>query len=531
MHLKTKLKTGPLSAQWKIIGIHSHKGINIPLSALHSYESGGIGEFFDLIPLIDWCSHLNIDTLQLLPLNDSGFDPSPYNAISSCALHPIYLSLHQLPRIELHQELLKEIHYLRRFNLSETIPFQKVLTEKTNILLNYFKKEGNELLSSVEFSTFLSENIWIKPYALFKVLKEKSDQKHFTLWPDEWKNISRETFDSLFEYFLKECSFHIALQYLCFLQLTTVKKRAKEKNIYLKGDIPILISADSVDVWFHKELFDLQISIGVPPDQYNKDGQRWGFPLPNWDAMRKTGFSWWKNRLQYARNFYDLYRIDHAVGLFRLWTIPLGRPSSEGQYSPLEEHLWEPLGRELLQTFIQTSSMLPIAEDLGAVPPFVRRILDEMGICGTKVMRWEKNEQGNFINPQTYPAISLTCVSTHDSTTLAEWWVEEAEEAKIYALQKGWAYTPILSKEQRYSILEDSLLSHSLFHINLFSEYLALIPDLVWSDPKKERINIPGTILPSNWNYKFRRSLEEISSHPLLEKEMCELFKKSIKTI
>ena len=522
--LKNTLLNTVLGFHWEQIGIHHHKGINLPLSALHSHQSCGIGEFLDLIALIEWCSDLNIDTIQLLPLNDSGLDPSPYNALSSCALNPIYISLHHLPNIQYHKDLIEELQSIQKLNLSPRISFQEVHFKKMAFLSLYFEKEGNNLLSSPDFISFITENTWLKPYALFKVLKEKNNQTHFCFWLDEHKNISKETAEQLFTEFLSECSFHIALQHLCFLQLKHVKQHAKEKNIFLKGDIPILISPDSADVWFEPHLFDLQISVGVPPDPYNEEGQYWGFPMPKWDVMREEGFLWWKNRLHYASHFYDIYRIDHVFGLFRLWAIQTGRPSSEGHYEPIQKELWEPLGRELLLTFIKSSSMLPIAEDLGDALSMIRTVLKELGICGTKLIRWEKNNQNHFIEPSLYSPISLTCVSTHDSTTLEQWWRDEVDEATLYALQNGWQYSPCISKEQRTHILKESLTSNSLFHINLFSEYLALVPHLVWPDPDQERINIPGTILPTNWTYKFRHSIEKIISDPLLKIEIRILF-------
>lgn len=524
MDIQNKLQNTPLRQAWENIGISSHKGIDIPLSALHSKNSSGIGEFCDLSPLIDWCSSVGIDTIQLLPLNDSGFDPSPYNALSSLALHPIYLSLQHLPEIQSHKALSYKLDSLKKLNRFSSIHFQEVLKEKTAFLKEYFKKEEKRITSSQGFQDFFKKNPWVKAYSLFKVLKEKQNHTHFCLWPKEWKNLSEKDFDALFRQFLHECSFHIAMQYLCFLQLRSMKKKAEEKKVLLKGDIPILISPDSADVWALPEVFDLQISIGVPPDLYSKEGQYWGFPRPKWDVMRKDGFSWWKSRLSYASYFYDIYRIDHAVGLFRLWTIPVGRPSKEGHYEPGREPEWEALGKELLNLFINNSSMLPIAEDLGVIPPLVRPILEEFGICGTKVMRWEKNERGQFLDPKHYPEISLTCVSTHDSPTLEQWWKEESD-AKDYAKEKGWEHLSKLSQEQRKIILKESLESASLFHINLFSEFLALIPELVWPDPNKERINIPGTILASNWTYKFRRPIEEITSHKVFKEEMEDLFK------
>ena len=354
------------------------------------------------------------------------------------------------------------------------------------------------------------------------MLRKKSQGKHFSLWPNQWKNFSSESFEQLYETCKEECLLHFVIQYLCFLQLTTVKQEAKKKNVYLKGDIPILISSDSVDVWFHQDLFDTNFAIGAPPDQYSAEGQCWGFPLPKWDEMRKTGFLWWKNRLQYASHFYDLYRIDHVVGLFRLWTIPVGRASYEGGFIPREESLWEGLGRELLKVLCDASPMLPLAEDLGVIPPFVRSVLEEFGICSTKVMRWERNWHTDrlFIDPTQYPPISLTCISTHDSTTLEEWWNLEPEESTIYAKQKQMEYKTPLPLDYRKSFLKESIHSGSLFHINLLSEYLSLNPDFIWPNPRDERINIPGTLLPSNWTYRFRPTIEEILSSQSLKEQI-----------
>jgi 4-alpha-glucanotransferase len=522
--IENRLKKTPLGFHWEQIGIHSHNGINLPLSALHSKHSCGIGEFYDLIPLINWCHELKIDTIQLLPLNDSGFDPSPYNAVSSIALHPIYLSLDKLPNIQCHKDLLSKIKELKELNALPRVDFYNVLIKKLDFLSLYFEKEKTQIISSKEFSTYISENSWLKSYSLFKVLREKNNNTHFSLWPEDHFNLSKDDFEALFLNLLDDCSFHIVLQYLCFLQLSHVKKKANSKKIYLKGDIPILISPDSADIWFEPELFDLSLSIGSPPDMYNEKGQYWGFPRPKIDLMRENGFTWWKNKLQYANNFYDIYRIDHAVGLFRLWAIETGRESIEGHFEPIDPTTWKPLGRELLLMLIESSTMLPIAEDLGCDVQLIRPILEEMGICGTNLIRWEKDAHNKYIDPKDYSPISLTCVSTHDSPTLEQWWNEDTEEAKAYAIEHGLEYKPPITQKQRKYILKQTLKARSLFRISLFSEYLALVPDLVNPDPDLERINVPGMILPTNWTYKFRCSIEKITTHAFFKKEMEDLF-------
>lgn len=516
--LEKMLSRGKSALQWQIIGTRSHTGICLPLSALHTAKSGGIGEFLDLIPLMDWCLELKMDLIQLLPLQDTGFETSPYNAVSSCALHPIYLSLYALPHLE-DPSLKEKIKELEQLNSSERVDFTTVLSHKMNLFALYFEKYGSHIIECEKFHLFIKENPWIKPYALFKVFQHQMDGASFFSWPDELKYPSAQKYKELLSTYAKDMSFYLALQYLCYEQLREVKEQADAKKILLKGDIPLLINPNSADVWFHPEFFNLDLSIGAPPDIYCKEGQNWGFPGLHWMAMKKEGFSWWKNRLSYASNFYHLYRIDHAVGIFRLWAIPQGKNAPEGSFVPADENLWGPHGSEILDTFLQVSSMLPIAEDLGVVPRIVRPILAEFGIPGTKVMRWERNWDGDhtFTSPLKYPKLSLTCISTHDSPTLEQWWRDYPEESAVYAKQKGWAYHPKITQDQRKTILEESNSSASLFHISLLSEYLALVPDFVFPNPNHERINVPGTTLATNWTYKFRKSLEEMASSELLK--------------
>jgi 4-alpha-glucanotransferase len=519
--LKKHLQNSPSAEHWEKIGIRSHAGINLPLSALKSATSCGIGEFLDLIPLIKWCSELGLSVIQLLPLNDSGADPSPYNALSSCALHPIYLSLTKLPHLK-NQEIITKIEEMQGLNTASRVPFDTVLTRKMHILSLYFKEHGEEILASSGFQNFIKSHSWLKPYALFKTLLHENSHAPLASWPDDLKYVSSKSFETLLVAHEESVSFHLAMQYLCFVQLKEVKDIANASGVLLKGDLPILISPNSSDVWHHPEFFNLDLQVGAPPDEYCEEGQNWGFPGFHWTDIKKTKFIWWKERLAYASYFYDLYRIDHAIGFFRLWTIPKGAANDCGYFCPADETLWGPHGKEILDVLLEASLMLPIAEDLGLIPPVVRPILKELGIPGTKVMRWEKdwNKNHSLIDPKKYEPISLTCVSTHDSPTLEQWWRDFPEESVPYAEEKNWNYNSNITYEQRVTILKESLSSASLFHINLFGEYLALVPGFVDPNPDYERINIPGTVQPSNWTYKFQKPIEEIVSCPLLKQEM-----------
>lgn len=507
---------GPL---WEKIGIYPHHGITLPLSALRSKNSCGIGEFLDLIPVIDWCKRTKFDVIQLLPLNDSGSDSSPYNALSSCALNPIYLSLYAMPLLDEFPDLKKKLPEIQELSLSQRISFHDVQSRKLKWLRDYFEKMAPNLIKVRAFFDFVSNNAWVKEYALFKAIKDRLGQNSWATWPKELKDLTQKAFDSLMDEYWSDVSFYIAMQFFCYQQYEQIKKHAVENQVFIKGDIPILISPDSADVWAHTDFFDLSLAAGAPPDAYNKKGQYWGFPLYKWDVKKKTQYKWWKQRLSCASNCFDIYRIDHVVGFFRIWAIPLGKLPIEGHYIPENESLWLSQGKELLEMLLSSSNMLPIAEDLGVVPPFVRPCLSELGICGTRVMRWERkwDEDGKVIPLEDYPALSLTCISTHDSETLQIWWKNYPDEAKPFAEFKKWEYTPDLSIQQRKELLWDSHHTSSLFHINLLQEYFAMFPELTWTNPEDERINVPGELLPTNWTYRFRPSVEEFTKHEALE--------------
>lgn len=509
------LLNSPAASSWQKVGITTHHGINIPLSAIHSKNSCGIGEFYDLLPLIDWCQKLKMDVIQLLPLNNSENDPSPYNASSSCALNFLNLSLHELPFLDKLPALKEKLKATTSLPKPSRINFSQVKNDKLTWLKAYFHAVGNKLVKSKGMQDFISENPWVETYALYESLKDHFGHSPWSSWPAPLQPPTDKQYKILVKQHWPKIAFSITLQYLCYLQLTAVKTYANAHGVWLMGDIPILLSRESADVWKEPELFDIHLEAGAPPDMYNPDGQCWGFPTYRWDVLRKKHFSWWKQRLHYASHFYDIYRLDHVVGFFRIWSVPHGRPSKDGNFIPREESLWELQGRELLNMLISSSPMLPIAEDLGTVPPIVRPILNELGICGTKVMRWERawTEDGRYIPIQYYPPISLTCVSTHDSDTLELWWKNADEEPKKFAEFKHWQYTPTLTAFQRKEILWDSHHTSSLFHINLLQEYLALFPELVSSNPEDERINVPGKLLATNWTYRYLPSVEEIASH------------------
>jgi len=504
-NIQAFLEKAKTAAHWARVGIRPHHGICLPLFSLRTKKSCGIGDFGDLHLLIDWCKQVGFDCIQLLPLNDTAEDPSPYNALSSCALDPVYLNLRDLPDAQpLHQDLAR----FAPFNELARLPHFEVRHQKLQWLYRYFERVFPEVKTSKEYQTFLEQNPWLHFYSLFKACKDEYGGKNWREWPQEKQSPDHCTANP------KSIDLHCFLQFLAFQQMEKVKRYAEANNILIKGDIPILLSPDSADVWAHRPLFNMKYVAGAPPDYYNHLGQKWGFPLFNWEEMRNTHFSWWKQRLQTASRLFHIYRIDHVVGFFRIWAIREQDKPAQGQYFPTDHHQWGRQGKEILEMMIDASPMLPMAEDLGNIPDIVFETLHKLGICSTKVIRWCRHweSDGRFIPLQEYDPISLTTVSTPDSEPLQLWWKSQSAEASKYAEFKHWTYEPALAFWQQKEILYDAHHSPSIFHINLLQEYLALFPDLV-STPEDERINIPGTLLPTNWTYRFKPTLEEIASH------------------
>ncbi|KIC75881.1 4-alpha-glucanotransferase [Neochlamydia sp. TUME1] len=510
--LCNSLLATPSAPGWKAVGIKQHHGINVPLFSLHTKNSGGIGEFHDLKWVIDWCHQVNFNVIQLLPLNDTGPEPSPYSSISAFALNPLHISLSSLPGVETYKDLAGLLAELQLLTKKQRVDYPTLHIKRDLFLQLYYQYTYAHQSQLPDYLNFTKENPWLQGYALFKALKEISNWQPLDSWPSELQDPCPAEIERLQKKYETQISYHIFLQYLCFKQFEEVRKYAQFKNILLKGDIPILISRESADVWLHRKLFIMDQNAGAPPDIYSQEGQNWHFPLYNWEEMEKDHYTWWQERLKVAGRLYDIFRIDHIVGFFRIWAIPLGQASVQGKFFPEDETQWAPLGKKNLTMMLKNCSMLPIGEDLGAVPPKVRECLKNLGICATKVMRWERNWEGDksFIDIHAYPPESMTTVSTHDSETLKQWWKNHPEEALYLCQAKGWKYEPDLSFEKNLAILKDSHRSPSLFHINLLHEYFSLFPYMAWDELSDERINDPSGQSTTNWTYRYRLCFEEI---------------------
>lgn len=288
-------------------------GLAVPIRSLKSDNSIGCGEFLDLMLLADFAKQSALKVVQILPINDTGSDPSPYMALSSIALHPIYLSIKEIDKDKLFEKQIKDLST----KLANEVSYSKILSAKLKLLKEIFVSQKDSYESS-DFKKWLKSNDWVIAYAVFKTMKDANNQSSFKEWNDLQSPNSKEIAKFYKE---NDCFFYVWLQFYLDKQLKEASNYLKSKNIILKGDIPIMMNEDSVDVWLYPNLFSKNLVAGAPPDHYNAEGQRWGFPCYDWAEHEKDNFAWWKARLDYASNYFGAYRIDHVLGFFRIWAI------------------------------------------------------------------------------------------------------------------------------------------------------------------------------------------------------------------
>lgn len=346
---------------WVEMGLQFHyncfsfkgTGTAIPVFSLRSENSFGIGDFLDLKKMIDWAALTRQQLIQMLPVNDTTTtqtwrDSYPYSAISCYALHPIYLGLSAFP-LKDRSKMNAFLKEARKLNRLPELDYEKVLSLKKRYTEHLFEQEKDEVLSSAPYQVFYEKNrFWLFSYAAYCYLRDKLGTARFADW-GEFAVYDEQKLRQLIEdnpEAKKVTDFYAFTQYLLDKQLGEVREYAREKGIALKGDIPIGINRDSIDAWTTGYLFNMDTQTGAPPDDFSFFGQNWGFPTYNWFAMEQEGYAWWKNRFRKMADYFDAYRIDHILGFFRIWEIPVHSVQGLlGYFSPALPYWPEELNR------------------------------------------------------------------------------------------------------------------------------------------------------------------------------------------
>ncbi len=553
----------------KLSPTQSLAGILEPVFTIRTEEDLGTGDTEGVRQMIDWCHRRGLNVFQTLPINEVSEDNSPYDALSSLALEPttIALSPRLVPDLTTDQfrklattNLLKELR-------QGPVNYPKVKALKRKLLEAAFgtflqRQFNRETARAAQFRSFLAENAdWLSDYALFRLLMEENGGlSAWDRWLPEHRGPRRARTWLLSlperrrEDLMRKQLFFMYVQWLAFSQWQALKAYGEERQVYLMGDIPFGVGRFSADVWANRALFDLDWSGGAPPEKTfrvdpftEKWGQNWGIPTYRWDELRRRGFDWWRTRVGNVRKVFHLYRIDHVLGFFRIYSFPWtpdrnaeffsltpqqaaektgGRlPGFKPAADDTPEHRAanQAQGAEILRVVLEASGETTVfAEDLGVVPDYVPPTLQKLGIPGFRIPMLFRTPDGSYADPRHYPRLSLAQPTTHDHPPLAAGWAEcwqnidanKDVEHNRQELRRLMEFAGMKNDAPPREFTEDLQEAFTRAVLNSAS-WLAIfqITDLFgWT----ERFNTPGSVSTSNWSHRVVPTVMELERDPVL---------------
>jgi 4-alpha-glucanotransferase len=492
-------------------------GILLPLFALRSRSDWGIGEIGDLGAFCRSLAAAGHRVLQLLPILEmSPGERSPYAALSAFAIDPIYLSLAAVEDFAAAggEGALgaAERAALAAARAHPGIDYDAVRTLKRGALELAFTRfvTAEWRPGSARAAAFRrfrdAEAGWLADYGLFRACQEAHAGRPWPEWEPGLRDRVPEALATAGRTLAERRLFHEYVQWLASEQWVAARHGAAAAGVRLMGDLPFMVSANSADVWPHQGEFRLDATVGAPPDAFNAEGQDWGLPVYLWETMARGGFSWLRQRVRHAAALYDVFRLDHVVGYYRMYVVA---PGKEPEFVPQEERAQETLGERLLGVVRAAAGRAElIGEDLGVVPAFVRRSLTRLGVPGYRVLRWETEQDGRFRDPLAYPARSVATSGTHDTSTLATWWEEEADADTRRALAAVPAFAVLADAPATFTANVHAALLDGLYAAG---SRLVVIP---FQDAYggRERINVPATVGPPNWGYRIPWTVDELAA-------------------
>ena len=562
-------------------------GTAIPVFALRSEDDFGVGEFLDLKKMVDWAVLTGQTFLQLLPVNDTTMfgtidDSYPYNANSTFALHPQFINLPAagVPVDKEYLKLQKQLNSFVKDGRPET-DYVSVNREKRRLLRKAFDANWKSLSRTKAYRNFLAANReWLIPYSRFCALRDEFGTPDFSQW-GEFAVYDEARLERWNKSHRSETDFNCFLQFHLDAQFRQVRDYAHSKGVVLKGDLPIGISRTSADAWQFPKLFNMDSQAGAPPDAFSADGQNWGFPTYNWEEMAKDGYAWWKARLRKMSEYFDAFRIDHILGFFRIWQIPVPEKSGlAGYFSPAlpysadelrswgygnrmdrfiedphrpgwyhpridakdlgdlyidffyrrHNEFWKHNAMDKLSALLGSTNMLACGEDLGMIPACVPEVMQRLNILSLEIQRMPKDPAQTFADPARYPYGCVCTTSTHDMSPIRAWWEEDRSLSQRFyneALGCGGAAPYFCEPWVCRRIVEQHLWSPAMLVILPLQDWLSISPELRYKgNPADERINVPA-IPRYHWDYRMHLSLEELLAAKDFNTDVATLVKSS----
>jgi 4-alpha-glucanotransferase len=480
-------------------------GILQPVFSLRSINDIGVGDFGALDGLFSWMQLAQQKMLMVLPLLPTApGDSSPYSTRSAFGLNPLFIHLGWLP--EGVSFTSAERATIEEARASPTVRYDLVFPVKMAALERAFEAFEDQGASARnrEFEDWCRGNAdWLDGYTLYTALSESYGRKSWTEWPASFATRDPKALDVARTEHRQRIRYHQWLQWVAEAQWSKVRQQARAKKILLCGDEPFIIGQDSADCWSWPQYLRRDARLGVPPDDFSADGQDWGLPWFDFEALAKDDDRWLRFRATKAASYYDYRRIDHAIGYFRQYVRDERTP--RGRFIPDTAADQQALGERNFRILSDGAGI--IAEDLGVIPRFARDTLAKLGLPGYQVMRWSR-EDGIYRDPRHYPTVSLVTTGTHDTETMKSWWLG-APEWERDAVCRTWPELHRFSTPPTEFTLE---VHEALLQAALNSQ--SGICSLPWQDifGESERVNTPGTVGDHNWAYRMRWDVESLTS-------------------
>lgn len=430
---------------------------------------------------------------QILPIHPTSYGDSPYASYSTFAGNPYFIDFDLLKDEGLLQK--EEYDNINWGDQEDQVDFGILYNQHSHVL----RKAVDRFLKNPdrEYEEFLQKNAdWIDDYALFMALKDRFDGKAWSEWPEEYRHYTKENAKKWREEMSDVVNYYRVIQYFFSRQWNALKKYANDNGVEIIGDLPIYVAMDSVDVWSHPGLFELDEYLvptevaGCPPDGFSAVGQLWGNPIYRWDEHKKTGYEWWIRRVDYLTKMYDVLRIDHFRGFDSFYSIPFGETTA------INGHWNEGPGMDLFQAITnKVGEKRIIAEDLGLLTDSVKKLLADTGYPGMKLLQFafdSRDPGATFYAPYNYPKNSIAYTGTHDNNTIQGWFDDILPEDKEYAIEYLQCHNP---EDRHWVMIRELLKSPSDTAIITAQDLLGL--------RSESRMNTPNTV-GNNWKWRLK---------------------------
>ena len=469
--------------------IERSSGVLMPMSSLPSpYGIGTMGR--TAFRFVDFLAAAGQKYWQLLPLGPTSYGDSPYQSFSTFAGNPYFIDLDELIRDRLLRP--SEVRDRSWGDDPARVDYGRIYENRFDVLRLAFRR-GTARYAE-EIAAFRKENAaWLENYALFMAIKKSEGMRSWTDWPEDLRMRRPAALEKARVELRESVDFFVFVQFLFFRQWEALRAYAKEKGIGFIGDIPIYVALDSADVWSEPQFFQLDEEnlptevAGVPPDAFTDDGQLWGNPLYDWDAMKRDGYGWWIRRIDGAKRLYDVIRIDHFRGFESYWAVPYGDETARNGS-------WKPgpgMGLVgVLNSWFRDLSF--IAEDLGYTTPEVRKLLEDSGLPGMKVLEFAFDPKGNSdYLPHNCPVNSSCYIGTHDNETV-QGWLKWADKATLRFAGRYLHITP--DEGWNWGMIRGGMATASRLFVVQMQDLLEL--------GRSARMNSPGTA-SGNWQWRM----------------------------